>query len=274
LTVGPWSHASYDWDDLLAVEQLRWFDHWLKGIDNGIMDEPRINYAVIESGDAGKWHSTDDWPLPKAEQTSFFLHPGPSGSIQSVNDGVLSTKEPIGDKGHDTYSVDYSATSEEDNMSTNDAKGLTFTSMPLEDNMTIIGHPIITLYVTSTTADAEFYVYLEEIDDHGVSTYITNGILRASHRLLMEPPFDNLGLPYHRHFTTDVKPLQKDEIAELKFDLLPIARVFKKGYRMRVTITGADRSYTEQGKLDPPPIVELYHNKRYASCLTLPIEKE
>ena len=274
LTIGPWSHASYDWDDLLAVEQLRWFDHWLKGIDNGIMDEPAINYVVIGSNDVSNWFSADDWPLSEAEKTSFFFNTGPSGSIHSVNDGVLSTQEPTTDKGHDTYTVDYSATSEEDDMSINDAKGLTFTSMPLEEDMTIVGHPIAALFVTSTTEDVDFYVYLEEIDEQGVSKCITSGILRASHRSLMEPPFDNLGLPYHRHFAADIKPLQKDEPAELILDLLPISRVIRKGNRIRVTVTCADKSYTEQGQLDPPPVVIVYRNKQFASYIGLPIVKE
>jgi putative CocE/NonD family hydrolase len=274
LAIGPWSHASYDWDDLLSVEQLRWFDHWLKGIDNGIMDEPAINYVVIGSNDVSNWFSADDWPLSEAEKTSFFFNTGPSGSIYSVNDGVLSTQEPTTDKGHDTYTVDYSATSEEDDMSINDIKGLTFTSMPLEEDMTIVGHPIITLFVTSSSEDVDFYVYLEEVDAKGASKCITTGILRASHRSLMEPPFDNLGLPYHRHFAADMKPLQKDKPAELIFDLLPISRVFKKGNRIRVTITYADKSYTERGRLDPPPIVIVYRNKQFASYISLPIVKE
>lgn len=274
LTIGPWSHASYDWDDLLAVEQLRWFDHWLKGINNGVMDEPSINYALIESGDVSKWYNTDDWPLSKSDKTAFFFNIGPSGSIHSVNDGVLSTIEPTSDKGHDTYAVDYSITSEEDDMSINDAKALTFTSMPLEDDMTIIGHPIVTIFVTSTTEDVDFYVYLEEVDGHGVSKCITSGILRASHRGLMEPPFDNLGLPYHRHFAIDIKPLEKGEVAELNFDLLPIARVFSKGNRVRVTVTCADKSYTEQGQLNPPPNVKVFRNKRFSSHIVLPTPKE
>ncbi|UCG30723.1 MAG: CocE/NonD family hydrolase [candidate division WOR-3 bacterium] len=273
LTIGPWSHASYDWDDLLAVEQLRWFDYWLKGIDNGIMDEPSINYAAIESGDVSKWYSTDHWPLPNAENVSYFFTTGPSGSIKSVNDGVLSTQEPTSDTGHDTYTVDYSASSDEDDMSVNDAKGLTFTSMPLEDDVTIIGHPVVTLYITSTTNDVDCYAYLEEIDDNGTSTHITNGILRASHRLLMQPSFNNLGIPYHRHFASDAKPLEKNKVVELKFDLLPIARVFKKGSRMRLTLTGADQSYSEQGQLVPPPTVKVYRSQRFASHIDLPIVK-
>ena len=87
----------------------------------------------------------------------------------------------------------------------------------------------------------------------------------------MEAPFDNLGLPYHRHFAIDVKPLKKGEVAELNFDLLPIARAFSKGNRLRVTITCADKSHTKLGQLDPPPTVKVYRNKRFASYIILPI---
>ncbi len=274
LTIGPWSHASYDWDDLLAVEQLRWFDHWLKGIDNGIMDEPSIHYALIEKPDVFTWHTVNTWPLSNATNISFFLVRGPSGTIKSVNDGILSTKEQTSDRDHARYTADYSTTSEDEDMSTNDAKGLTFTSMPLEDDMTIIGHPIVTLFVTSTAEDGDFYVYLEEISESGASKCITDGILRASHRVLMKPPFDNLGLPYHRHFAADMKPLQKGEPAELALDLLPIARVFRKGTRIRVTITCADKSYTEQHQPDPPPVVTLYFKQQHVSHISLPVVKE
>ena len=273
LTIGPWSHASYNWDSLLAVEQLRWFDHWLKGIDNGIMDEPAINYAVIGCGENPTWSSTDDWPISDAENAAFYFNTGPSGSIRSVNDGILSTKAPTRDKEHDTYVVDYSATSEDDDMSTNDVRGLTFTTAPIDDDITIIGHPVVTLFISSTAEDVDFYVYLEEIDQEGASECITTGILRASHRLMAEPPFNNLGLPYHRHFAADVKPLEKNTVAECQFDLLPIARVFKKGNRIRVTVTCADKNYTEHGQVDPPPAVNINHNKRYASHIVLPIAK-
>lgn len=93
LTIGPWSHASYDWDDLLAVEQLRWFDYWLKGIDNGIMDEPAIHYVIIEKPNVFTWHTSNTWPLHESKRIPYYFKAGPSGSIQSVNDGLLIRRE-------------------------------------------------------------------------------------------------------------------------------------------------------------------------------------
>ncbi len=271
LTIGPWSHGSYDWYDLLSIEQLRWFDYWLKDIDNGIMDEPAIHYAVIQKPDVFTWHTAKTWPLPEYKQVLYYFDVGPSGSIQSVNDGILSVEKPVSDKEYDTYLVDYSASSEEEDMSANDVKGLTYTTAPLEKDITIIGHPFVTIYVTSTAEDGDFYVYLEEVDKNGISECITDGILRASHRALIEPNFNNLGLPYHRHFKEDVKSLSKGETVALVFDLLPISKVFEEGHRIRVTITCADKSYTEENIIMLPPNVTLYRNRLYASNIILPI---
>lgn len=271
LTIGPWSHGSYDWYDLLSVEQLRWFDYWLKGIDNGIMDEPVIHYAVVQKQGVFTWHVTNTWPLPESKQVPYYFGVGPSGSIQSVNDGMLSIDTPTSDKGHDLYVVDYSTTSKDEDMSANDAKGLTYTTAPLEKDITIIGHPVVTICITSTAEDCDFYVYLEEVDENRISECITDGIIRASHRALIEPDFNNLELPYHRHFKEDIKPLPKGESVKLIFDLLPISRIFNKGNRIRVTITCADKSYTEKGQLIPPPTVTLYRNQLCPSRIILSI---
>lgn len=271
LAVGPWAHSSYDWYELLSVEQLRWFDYWLKGIDNGIVDEAPLHYALIEESDKYTWHSARTWPLPESENIPFYFSEGKSGSVQSVNDGILSTVEPADDKGYDTYLTDYDATSEAEDLSANDAKGFTYTTSPLEKDITVIGHPVITLYVESTAKDGDFYVYLEEVDKEGISRCLTDGILRASHRALAKPSFDNLGLPFHRHFKEDVKPLPGDMPVTLIFDLLPISKVFKAGHRIRVTITCADKSYTEEGRKDPPPTVTLYRSQQYPSHIILPV---
>jgi putative CocE/NonD family hydrolase len=271
LAVGPWAHSSYDWYELLSIEQLRWFDYWLKGIDNGILDEPPLHYVVIEGPDKHTWHSATTWPLPESQNTSFYFHAGKSGSVQSVNDGMLSTAGPAPVEGYDTYVTDYSATSEGEDMTLNDTRGLTYTTLPLENDITLVGHPAITLYIESTADDGDFYAYLEEVDNVGTSRCLTDGLLRASHRALAEPPFDNLELPYHRHFKEDVKSLPENMPATLHFDLLPISRVIKAGNRIRLTITGADKSYTEEGRIDPPPTVTVYRSQQYPSHIVLPI---
>jgi putative CocE/NonD family hydrolase len=290
LVIGPWAHGDYDSAkraeryNLYAVEQLRWFDYWLKGIDNGIMDEPPIQYAIMQEPDAWTWHTAEKWPLPTAKKVKYYFSGGSSGSILSANDGILLTDLSDHHEGKDEYIVDYTTTvgdptgprgpnrgREDPDMTSNDAKGLTYTTLPLREDITIIGHPVATLFITSTAQDGNFYVYLEEVDKDGKSHYITDGVLRASHRLESEPPFNNLGLPFHRHFKDDVNPISKDEINRISFDLMPTANVFNKGHRIRVTITCANTGWDELLKATPSPAVTLYRNKKFASNIILPV---
>jgi len=130
-------------------------------------------------------------------------------------------------------------------MRENDEKGLTFTTAPLAQDVNVTGHPIVTAYVTTSSGDADVYALLEEVTPDGVSTYVTEGILRASHRALANPQFDILGLPYHRSHESDQETLPQGEIAQLIFDLYPMSNIFNAGNRIRVTITGADADNTE-----------------------------
>jgi putative CocE/NonD family hydrolase len=89
LVMPDWSHG--DFEEWLPVEILRWFDYWLKGVDNGIMDEPSLTYRLI-----GKtaWRTAEQWPLPNEQRSPFYFHAGPSDSVDSVNDGSLFTEAP------------------------------------------------------------------------------------------------------------------------------------------------------------------------------------
>ena len=96
LVLTPWSHNGSGEFDLMA-EHLRWFDYWLKGIDNGIMDEPPIYYRVMGAPRETAWRTADQWPLPNEQPTPYYLHAGPSGSVASINDGLLSPDLPPDD---------------------------------------------------------------------------------------------------------------------------------------------------------------------------------
>ena len=292
LTIGPWAHGSFDKTKraerrhLTSIEQLRWFDYWLKGIDNGIMNEPKINYALMIEPDKWEWRSANTWPLPNEKRVNYYFNKGPSQSVQSVNDGLLSTRKSSNNEGIDKYSIDYSTTTgtstrwdngcgfpmKYPDMTENDRKGLTYTTPVLNEDIIIIGHPVITLYIMLTANDGDFYAFLEEIDEKGFSHYITEGVLRASHRSLSKAPYKNLGLPYHSHFREDFKLLDKNEPAALVFDLHPTSVVFNAGHRIRVTITCADKDNAEVRYCDrPTPVVSLYRNSKYPSCISLPV---
>jgi putative CocE/NonD family hydrolase len=282
LTIGPWSHTGGS--GLMVTEHLRWYDYWLKGIENGVMEEAPIFYHVMGAPEGSEWRTVLQWPLLNEEPTSYYFVAGPTGTVDSVNDGSLSTRPPTGGNGKDTYVVDYTTTSgkatrwtngygggfEYPDMSANDAKGVTYTSSALDSDTEVTGHPIVHLWVSSTAEDGDFFVYLEEVDKQGVSHYITEGTLRASHRVLSEPPFDYLGLPYHRSFEEDVVALPQEPV-ELFLDLHPTSNLFDVGHRIRVTVTCSDRDNALTPELQPSPTVTMYRNSDYPSHIVLPI---
>jgi putative CocE/NonD family hydrolase len=163
------------------------------------------------------WQTAERWPLEKQNPTHFYFSKGKPGSSMSINDGLLTPEAPTAQDSFDAYTVDYTTTSgkrsrwtavnwprDYPDMRSNDEKALTFTTSPLEAGLEITGHPVVHLWLTSDAPDLEVFVYLEEVDRKGSSTYVTEGNLRASHRKLSQAPFDNLGLPYHSYYQRDM----------------------------------------------------------------------
>jgi putative CocE/NonD family hydrolase len=292
VTMGAWSHAATtdttmarEQGRLAAAEQHRWFDRWLKDIKNGVDSEPPVRYALMNDPGSWTWKSAPTWPVPGVTSVAYHFAAGPSGSVKSVNDGLLATAAPA-DSGSDTYRVDLTTTtgnaSRWDNavgqgpmvypdMTPNDAKSLTYTTAPLIADVNVVGHPVVTLYVSSNQPDGDFYALLEEVDKTGHSRYISEGMLRASVRETSQAPWNNLGLPYQRAAKEDVKPLQGGEVVKLEFDLQPTATVFNAGHRIRVTIMGADTDNTESPPVRGRPTIKLYRGGARASLIQLPI---
>lgn len=291
VAMGPWAHAFPDsamgaeLGRMISAEQHRWFDRWLKGIDNGIDREPPVRYALMIDPGRWTWEHASTWPLPEVRNVDYHFGAGPSGSIRSVNDGLLAPGAP-GPAGRDRWRVDLTTTtgraSRWDNavgqgpmrypdLAPNDAKSLTYTTAPLPADVTVIGHPVVTLYLSSDQTDGDVYAYLEEVDSAGYSRYVTEGMLRASHRTEAPAPWDNLGLPWQPSRKEDVRPLVPGEVVELRFDLQPTATVFNAGNRIRVTIAGADVDNMERPPVRGRPLVTLYHGGDRASRISLPV---
>jgi uncharacterized protein len=286
LLVRPADHSEVEknqFDLDYGAEAHRWFDYWLKGIDNGIMNEPSIDYYVMGASKKDVWRTSDQWPLPNQKLTRFYFGEGKTGSVASINDGFLRPEPPGHKDAADAYTVDYSTTSGKysrwyavnwprnyPNMQANDQKALTYTTPPLESDMEVTGHPVVHLWFVAGASDLDFFVYLEEVDG-SKSTYLTEGNLRASHRALSKAPYNNLGLPYHRHYKSDLAPIPAGEPVELVFDLLPISYLFRTGKRIRITVTCADADNFETPALDPAPKIRLLRDTAHASFVEFPI---
>ena len=111
--MGPWAHirpytratsgdtGDIDFGSEAAIELhdhlRRWFDHWLKDIDSGFMDEPPVYIFVMGDGGVGngRWRHENEWPLARTHYTRYYLHSGGSANTRA-GDGVLSTDAPGG----------------------------------------------------------------------------------------------------------------------------------------------------------------------------------
>ena len=286
LIVRPADHSQVEknqFDLDYSAEAHRWFDYWLKGIKNGIMDEPPIYYYVMGESKKDAWRSSDRWPLTNQKLTRLYFGEGKTGSVSSVNDGFLRLGASGNESVVDAYTVDYSTTSGKysqwyavnwprnyPDMRANDERALTYTTERLESYMEVTGHPVVRLWFATDASDLDFFVYLEEVNGSR-STYVTQGNLRASHRALSQAPFNNLGLPYHRHYKSELVPIPAGEPVELVFDLLPTSYVFRAGNRIRITIACADADNCETPILSPAPKLLLLRDRNHPSSIQLPV---
>ena len=287
LIVRPLDHSEIEKDrfDLnYEAEAHRWFDYWLKGIKNNIMDEPPIHYYVMAAPKKEAWQTSSQWPPANQKPTRFYFAEGRTGSVASVKDGLLTKEPPVAQNSFDAYVVDYTTTSGKNSrwssvnwahhypdMRSNDEKALTYTTFALETDVEVTGHPVAYLWLTTNAPDVDVFVYLEEVDGNGKSTYITEGNLRASHRKMSQAPFNNLGLPFHSHYQSDLEPIPAGRPVELVFNLLPASYRFHKGSRIRIAVAFADADNFETPSIDPAPRVRLLRDVNHPSSVQLPV---
>jgi len=288
--IGPWSHGARDdanpylppnaptdpSREAQWLDCLRFFDYFLKDIDNGIMDEQALIYYTIGEE---KWKSTTVWPPAGGTTQRWFF----------VSDNLLSKEPPLAESGSDRYAIVYDATTGSTNRwhtqmkggdviyadrAEQDAKLLTYTSAPLAEDIEITGSPVITLFVSSTHSDGAYFVYLEDIDEAGEVRYLAEGQLRALHRKISDdPPPYRMPEPYHSFKREDGAPLVPGEISEISFGLHPISALIRRGHSIRVGIAGADKDSFARIPADGTPTITLERNRANVSYIDLPIIK-
>lgn len=263
--IGPETHCRSEAFDMFD-EHLRFFDHYLKGIDNGIDREPSIYYYTYNAAPGREWAASDAWPVAGTQMTRYYLGAASGaltlGTVQprtatarfttdySVITGSLATPYwPVSQHGH----------------------GLSFETPPFAEDMRITGHPVVSLWISTSATDGDTFAYLEEVAPDGKSAIRAHGRLRASHRKLGTAPYDYLGLPYHRSFRADYQPMEPGVPAELKFDLLPTSTIVRKGWKLRLVVTGADPRQRSFMKQSPAPTVTLHTGGDKQSYVDIPV---
>jgi hypothetical protein len=238
-----------------AYESIRWFDHWLKGMDNGVMEEPPIKLFIVGTGE---WQSAAEWPLPETRWTPFHLH----------EKGLLSEHEFWPNEGHSTF----------ENSFLNHGE-LTFMSPPLVENTEILGPMVLNLYASTTDTEVLWFVALLDIDPEGGETLLTRGWLRGSQRRTdvdRSKPWQ----PYHPHRGRE--PLSPGEIYEFNIEVMPYGILFRPGHRIAVRIKCSDDetpgNFLEavaSGHLwrQTASRVTVYHDAEHPSHLLLPVTR-
>ena len=282
ITVGPWNHWDID-PEVDGIEHLRFFDRYVKGIDNGFDTEPPVRLLQP----AGEWRLLPTWPPPDTHDVRLHLGPGRAGIVDSVNDGILTAGTQPG--AVDEYAVDRDVVVFDgtyDKLSRRwdgdltpglDRRALTYTGPALVRDLEVVGHPLVHLWLQSTSADGYLFVFLEDVDGAGRSHYVTDGLLRLSHRRV-DPdaePWRSLGVPFHPGRRADHAPLVPGEVADVVLDLYATSHRFRAGHRVRLTVAGAMEHYFETPddlRLGAAPTLRIHHGRLHPSGLTLPVD--
>lgn len=275
--VGPWLHCENQGFDIVA-ERHRFFDHWLKGVDNGIMREPEVHYYTGSSDGTGQWRDARQWPpKPSARPTRYYLGGGTSGTVDSVNDGTLGRSRPHRKGGGDAYPVDYSVSCpgpiDQEQTCPQDEKGLTWTTAPLKDDVELTGHPEVSLRLSSTAPDGNVFAYLSDVAPDGTVRILTDGRLRLALRGTQRAPYDVLGTPWHRGNAEDAEAMPEGRAERVDFDMLPLSSVVPAGHRLRVTVTGADVRESDRTEVSPAPVYTVHREPDRASSVVLPVAR-
>ena len=251
LIVGPWPHSTdygarlgeIDFGPESNASHLSlvtsWFDYWLKGEENGVMDSAPARLFLIG---ANRWVDADAWPPPGSTPTDLYLR-GDGRAATPRGDGALDREGP-GEEPPDRYSYDprdrYSYDPRDPVMTLYGANGhdephdqrlmdhrrdvLVYQTPPLESPLTVCGCPEVTLWASSSAPDTDFVARLIDVHPDGFAQNVVYGIVRARYRAGFERP--ELLLP--------------GEVYELKIELLPICNRFLAGHRLRLDISSSD----------------------------------
>jgi predicted acyl esterase len=246
LVLGPWLHGGLPKSNVIGelvypenarfdtrTHMIRWFDHFLKGVDNGVEREPAVRYYVMgaagEDGAPGnEWRNARDWPVP-ANATDYYFH----------ENGALATSAPSAEKSTTTYDSDPNHPMELPYTAfpgARDARKFeaqkdvrTFTTEPLENPVEWTGKVRAELHVASTARDTDFIVRLSDVYPDGRSILIMDYVRRARFRA---------------GWDTEVL-MRPGEIYRVAFDVGSLSQIFNRGHRIRVTVSSTGAPFYE-----------------------------
>lgn len=295
LLMGPWTHLNgtefigeRDFGpsssqlalDLTAI-QLRWFDHWLKGQDTGLLDEPPIRLFVMG---ANTWRFAHEWPLARTRYTPYYFHS--VGGANSVGgDGLLTLQAPDSDEPADRFiynpeepiptcggatllpgfAIGRGAGPYEQSEVEARADVLVYTSPPLPDDLDVIGPLVLHLYARTSARDTDWTAKLTEVLPDGRSYNLADGIVRARYRNGYQQP----------------ELLETGAIVHYTITMGATSNRFKAGHRLRVQISSSNFPRFDANPNTGDVIAtamttvcaeqEVFHTCAYPSHVLLPV---
>ena len=249
LRIHTGSHVHPFYTEEGRADQIRFLDYWLKGIDNGVMDEPPVKLAIRHGADKIEWRHEREWPLARTQWTKLYFDLSKADGI-----GALVDKNP-----KQTASRTYAASSLGSMGSTSAASsqvmgggikpgmGIALETPPLERDLEVTGPLAATFWVSSSSEDMDLFLTLRNFDadgneimetgQQGTPVPVAKGWLRVSHREL-DPDLTLPYRPYHKHRRRLF--LKPSEIVKVDVEIWPTSMVFKKGHRIRLDVQPRD----------------------------------
>lgn len=231
--------------DEARMDQLRWFDYWLKEIDTGIMDEPPVKLEIRTGGSRTPYayRFEDSWPIPRTRWTKMYLRIDRERAEHGGSAEGALVLQPPQSAGTITYDAAAIAHGHDAGRA-----GVSFETAPMAEDIEVTGPLVLNVWVSSSSEDMDIHATLRNIAPDGKDVCevgqrgeplacVTKGWLRASHRKL-DPARSLPYRPYHAH--NERWWLMPGEIVECQVEIWPTSMVFKKGHRLRLDITPKD----------------------------------
>ncbi len=265
--IGPWAHTYPHLGKPgpaigFLQDSLRWWDHWLKGRDTGIMDEPMLRAWIQDSAPPhsayaqrpGRWVAEPCWPTPNIRREDLRL--GADGRLGSEADGgappaalPMSSPLTVGLLGGKWCSYAVPGDQPGDQR-TEDAGSLVFETAPLADPLDILGETVLDLEIESDMPVAMIAVRLNDVAPDGAATRVTYGLLNLTHRDSHDDP----------------EPLAPGRRYRVRVPLKHVGQRFAAGHRLRVALS---TSYWPIAWAPPEPVTLSVHTA--GSRLRLPV---
>lgn len=255
IVIGPWQHiinryrkaadvdfgeqAIIDWDGYI----LRWFDYHLKGIENGVLNDPPVHVFVMGRN---KWRAARDWPLPQTQFTKYYLRS--SGKANSSDgDGTLSTQPPgneqadqyVYDPQHPTPSAPFTNGHIDGprDISKSAARSdvLVYDTPVLTEDVELVGPITARLFAATSALDTDWMIRLADVHPDGRSLFLGEGVMRARYR---DPERHGA---FNPHKLSKIEPNQPYEY-QIDF-WRPTGNVFARGHRIRIEISSSYYPY-------------------------------